>query len=221
MSVLRKDGTYIWTAWLSKLLGGDNSCEWTAWFKTQFDDQSWTRVQQVSNLARWQTGHSDMVNRKARELREQGYEVTREAQNQFTVTLEKLKVAIAGKCDLVAQQGNLGWIVDVKSGRPKVTDQAQVLIYLCLLRWARPELKELTVKGLLVYRAHEEIIEPEQVDDRLTRTLRGLFSDLANNRELAVKVPAWSNCRFCAISDLHCQEHVEQPDRTVGTLDWF
>ena len=97
MPVLRKDGPYIWTTWLSKLLVGDNSCEWAAWFKTQFDSQSWTKAEQIGNLARWQIGHTDMLNRKARELREQGYEVTREAQNQFTVNAKTLRVAVAGK----------------------------------------------------------------------------------------------------------------------------
>ena len=32
----------------------------------------------------------------------------------------------AGKCDLVARQGDLAWVVDVKSGRPRAADQAQV-----------------------------------------------------------------------------------------------
>ena len=30
MPVLRKDGPYIWATWLSKLLVGDNSCEWSS-----------------------------------------------------------------------------------------------------------------------------------------------------------------------------------------------
>ena len=76
MPVLRKDGPYIWTTWLTKLLVGDNSCEWASWFKAQFDGKSWTKAERVGNLARWQIGHNDMLKRKAQELREQGYEVT-------------------------------------------------------------------------------------------------------------------------------------------------
>ncbi len=62
MPVLRKDGPYIWTTWLSKLLVGDNSCEWASWFKTQFDGKSWTKAEQVNNLTRWQIGHTDLLN---------------------------------------------------------------------------------------------------------------------------------------------------------------
>ena len=78
MPVLRKDGPYIWATWLSKLLVGDNSCEWASWFKAQYEGKSWTKAERVGNLARWQIGHTDMLKRKAQELREQGYEVTLE-----------------------------------------------------------------------------------------------------------------------------------------------
>ena len=78
---------------------GDNSCEWASWFKAQFDGKSWTRAERI--------GHTDLLKRKSRELRDQGYEVTREAQNHFTVNARTLKVAVAGKCDLTARQGDL------------------------------------------------------------------------------------------------------------------
>ena len=219
MPVLRKDGPYIWTTWLSKLLVGDNSCEWASWFKAQFDGKSWTRADRVNNLARWQIGHTDLLNRKAQELRGQGYEVTREAQNQFTVNARTLRVAIAGKCDLIARQGDLVWIIDVKTGRPRASDQVQVMIYMYLFPLARPELQGLKVKGLLVYGDHEEVLEPEEVDREFVQTLQGLIKRLANTREPAVKVPAWSECQFCDISAIYCTERVEQPDRAVGTMD--
>ena len=216
MPVLRKDGPYIWTTWLSKLLVGDNSCEWASWFKAQFDSKSWTRADRVNNLARWQIGHTDLLNRKARELREQGYEVTREAQNQFTVNARTLRVAIAGKCDLIARQGDFVWIIDMKAGRPRASDQVQVMIYMYLFPLARPELQGLKVKGLLVYGDHEEVLEPEEVDREFVQTLQGLIKRLANTREPSVKVPAWSECQFC---DIYCTERVEQPAREVGTMD--
>ena len=219
MPVLRKDGPYIWTTWLSKLLVGDNSCEWSAWFKAQFDGKSWTKVERIGNLARWQIGHTDMLNSKARELREQGYQVSREAQNHFTVNARTLKVAVAGKCDLTARQGDLLWLIDVKSGRPRASDQVQVMIYMHLFPWAHPELQGLTIKGLLVYGDHEEVIEPEAVDRQFVQALQGLVTRLANTGEPAVKVPAWSECQFCDISAVHCPERVEKPDKAMGTLD--
>ena len=137
MPVLRKEGPYIWVTWLTKLLTGDDNCEFASWFKAQFDGSSWTRAERVGNLARWQVGHTDLKNAKAREFREQGYQVTHEAQNSFTI---KGKLAtIAGKPDLLARQGDLVWITDVKAGRPRGSDVVQVMIYMYLLPITRAE----------------------------------------------------------------------------------
>ena len=221
MPVLRRDGPYIWTTWLSKLLVGDNSCEWAAWFRAQFDGKSWNKADRTGNLARWQIGHTDMLKRKAEEMREQGYQVTYEAQNHFTINARTPAVAVAGRCDLTARQGDLLWIIDVKSGRPRASDQAQVMIYMHLYPRAHPELQGLTVQGLLVYGDHEEVIEPEEVDRQFVQAFQGLVRRLANTGEPAVKVPAWSECKFCDISSLHCPERVEQPDTSTAATDRF
>ena len=44
MAELRKHGPYIWVTWLTRLLAGENSCEWAAWFRAQHESWSWTRV---------------------------------------------------------------------------------------------------------------------------------------------------------------------------------
>ena len=218
MPVLRKEGPYIWVTWLTKLLTGDDSCEHASWFKTQFDAKSWTKAERVTNLARWQVGHTDLKNAKARELREQGYQVSHEAQNHFTI---KGRLAtIAGKPDLVARQGDLVWVTDVKSGRPRASDVVQVMVYMYLLPVARPDLQGATVKGLVVYWNHQQEIQPDEVDPAFVRSLQGLIHRLAA-REPAVKVPSWSECQFCDISSVHCPERVERPDSPVVTTDRF
>ena len=219
MPVPRRDGPYIWVTWLSKLLVGDNSCEWASWFRAQYDGRSWTKAERGGNLANWQIGHTDMLKRKARELLAQGYEVTWEAQNQFNVYSRSLNVTVAGKCDLTARQGDVLWIIDVKSGQPRASDQAQVMIYMYLFPKARRELQGLTIKGMLVYGDHEVVIEPEEVNGQFFQALQGLVQRQADTGEPAVKVPSWSECRFCDISGLHCPERVEQEDRAVGTTD--
>ena len=103
MPVFRKEGPYIWVTWLTKLLTGNDGCEHASWFKARFHSKSWTRVERVNNLARWQVGHTDLLNAKARELREQGYEVSREAQNHFTI--QGKLATIPGKRGFFARQG--------------------------------------------------------------------------------------------------------------------
>ena len=197
MPVLRKDGPYIWVTWLNKLITGDQSCEWAYWFRTQFDSNSWTRAERVGNLARWQVGHTDLLNRKARELREEGYTVTREAQNHFTIKGDL--ATLAGKPDLVARQGDLVRIIDVKAGQPRAADQVQVMIYMYLLPLARPELQGAAIRGQVVYGDREVDIEPDALDATFVQALQEQVQRLAA-REEAVKVPSWSECQFCDMS---------------------
>ena len=127
---------------------------------------------------------------------------------------------IAGKPDLIARQGNLVWVTDVKSGRPRASDLAQVMIYMYLLPIARPDLQGATIKGLVVYGNREHEIQPKEVDPAFIQSLQALIHRLAA-REPAVKVPSWSECQFCDISSVHCPERVEQPDRPVAATDQF
>ena len=43
MAQLRQGGPYVWVTWLTKLLVGDASCEWAAWFKAQHESFSWDK----------------------------------------------------------------------------------------------------------------------------------------------------------------------------------
>ena len=172
----------------------------------------------VNNLTRWQVGHTDLLNSRARELREAGYAVTREAQNHFIIRGQL--ATMAGKPDLVASQGDLVRIIDVKTGQPKAADQVQVMLYMYLLPIARSDLQGATIKGQVVYGSHNEDIEPEAVDPAFIQALQALVQQLAA-KEPAVKVPSWFDCQFCDISKDYCPERVEQPDLAVGTTDRF
>ena len=218
MPLLRKEGPYIWVTWLTKLLTGDDSCEFASWFKTQFDSKSWTRAERVGNLARWQVGHTDLKNARAKEFREQGYQVTQEAQNHFTV--KGKQATIAGKVDLVARQGDLVWVTDIKAGQPRTSDVVQVMIYMYLLPIARPDLLGATIKGLVVYGDREQEIQPDEVEPWFIQALQSLIHRLAA-QEPAVKVPSWAECQFCDISSINCPERVEQPEGPVVTTDRF
>ena len=150
MRVLRKEGPYIWVTRLTKLLTGEQSCEWRCWFKTQYEGKSWTKAERVNNLAKWQVGHTGLLNPRAAALREEGYTLTQEAQNHFTI--RGRLATLSGKPDLVARQGDLVRVIDVKAGQPKVADQIQVMAYMYLLPLARPEFQGATIKGQVVYR---------------------------------------------------------------------
>ena len=51
MARLRDGGPYIWATWLTKLLAGEDSCEWSSWFKSQYDSRTWEKAPSNYDLA--------------------------------------------------------------------------------------------------------------------------------------------------------------------------
>ena len=58
MAGLRKNGPYIW---VTRLLVGENSCEWAAWFRAQHESWSWERVFSGLDQVSWQMAHTGKV----------------------------------------------------------------------------------------------------------------------------------------------------------------
>ena len=63
MAVRRSGKSYIWVTWLSKLLVGEQSCEWSPWFRSHHEGRSWDRAvrpadQGMPTLAEWQMKHT-------------------------------------------------------------------------------------------------------------------------------------------------------------------
>ena len=63
MAQIRANGPYIWVTWLTKLLVGENSCEWAAWFKSQHESWSWDKVASTFDQAEWQMEHTAKTQR--------------------------------------------------------------------------------------------------------------------------------------------------------------
>ena len=53
---------YIWATWLPRLLTGEKSCEWTAWFKAHH--RNWTRTPSDFNQAQWLIDHTALLNKQ-------------------------------------------------------------------------------------------------------------------------------------------------------------
>ena len=62
-----REHPYIWATWIARLLAGESSCEWAAWFRAHYQD--WERPPSDFDSARWMMDHTDLVN-QARESRE-------------------------------------------------------------------------------------------------------------------------------------------------------
>ena len=57
----QRTNLYIWVTWLSKLLTGENSCEWASWFKARHERGSHPTMPSTFDLANWQIGHTAAV----------------------------------------------------------------------------------------------------------------------------------------------------------------
>ena len=69
MAVRRRDSPYIWVTWLTRLLVGENSCEWAAWFRAQHESWSWERVDRTFDQVAWHLAHTEGIN-ESRQHRE-------------------------------------------------------------------------------------------------------------------------------------------------------
>src|SRR5262249_31185716 len=123
---------YVWATWITKLLAGEASCTWSAWFRAHHCAAKFDRPGDF-DLDLWQIEHTALIRRTAAEFAGKGYAVTVENQNQFV--LNGKGGIFAGRPDLVAMRDGEGWVIDAKTGQPRASDRIQVMLY-C---WALPK----------------------------------------------------------------------------------
>ena len=219
MAQLRSSGPYIWVTWAAKLLTGENSCEWAAWFKAQHESWSWEKVSSGFDQAGWMMKHTALVNQLREEWEQNGYTITAEAQNSFT--LRGNAATLAGKPDLIAVRDKEAVVIDAKTGKPQPSHSAQVMIYQYAVPKGLEMYRELEFRRQLAYTDHVVEIPPEAVDQGFVRSLSALVQRLGRDGP-ARRVPSVGECRFCDITEADCPERVEgEPQAGVGTTDDF
>lgn len=214
---------YLWVSWLSGYLSGDKHCEWALWYRANYRYEK--RVDSNDDrLAQWAGEHADLVRLRAADLTANGWRVSVEDQNKFTIN--GMTVIVGGKPDLVAQKPGVFRVEDVKTGARKGSDVWQVLTYLTLLPLADESLVGLSQEGAVVYKDGEQPVR-WLAENQSTRTisLNGSLDlespDGSASRERILsrirsvattiapaRIPSEGECRFC---DVACC-----PDRFVG-----
>ena len=163
MAQVRATGPYIWVTWLPRLLSGESSCEWAAWFKAQHEGSSWAKAPSDFDRAGWLMDHTALLNEQREVWEKQGCSVLTEAQNSFT--LRGSSASLAGKPDLVAQRRDGVTIIDAKSGRPSPHHTIQVMIYMYALPRALERYRGLALSGQVAYPDHVVDIPAAAVDE--------------------------------------------------------
>ena len=94
----RRDKPYIWVTWLTKLLVGENSCEWAAWFRANHEGQSYDKVPSTFDATEWQLQYTQLLTKIRAEIEAAGKGGFTENQNSFT--LRGRTAVLGGKPDL-------------------------------------------------------------------------------------------------------------------------
>ena len=214
MTQKRTGGPYIWATALSKLLTGENSCEWAGWFKAH--QQGWTKPPSDFDSATWMLEHTALVNRERESLERIGYEVSTENQNLFR--LRGATATIAGKPDLIGEKHHELLISDAKTGRPSPSHQAQVRIYQYAVPRALPQFEGKDARGQVRYPDSYVGSPASAVSPEFIANMGALIRRLASDTP-ARRVPSATECRFCDIGREDCPVRIDVeylPEGTTG-----
>ena len=214
----RRDSTYIWVTWLTKLLVGENSCEWAAWFRANHEGRSWVKVPATFDSAGWQLAHTNLLNKIREDMEQEGKEVFTENQNSFT--LKGRTATLAGKPDLITVSGSQGTIFDAKTGQPSSSHYVQVLLYMYAIPKALGQYRDVTFDGMIVYTDHEEHVPSGALDDVFIDNFSNLIQRLASQQP-ARRVPSKMECGFCNITVADCPDRIEEADIATGETTDF
>ena len=211
-----RESPYVWATWLARLLAGEASCEWAAWFRAHHQD--WAKPPSDFDSTQWMLEHTALVN-QARESREKlGYIVCTEGQNSFR--LRGKFATMAGKPDLIAVKGQDVVIVDAKTGKPSPSHAAQVMIYQYAVPKALDRYRGMEFRGHVIYPDANVQIPASGIDGKFVERLGALIRRLAAETP-ARKVPSATECRWCDITKADCPERNEDLAREEATTNDF
>jgi hypothetical protein len=218
MSTTQRFGKpYVWVTWITGPLSGDKQCQWAPWFKARY--KYGKRPDPTFNSAVWTAEHNALVARRKAELAAEGFIITIESQNE--IKLHGKTTLLAGKPDLVAVRG-LEWrVIDCKTGKPRLSDFWQVLIYMLTLPKTRLLwTPDRVVYGEVCYPSHQVAIGPEALtaerSEQIYAQLRILGSDVR-----PAKTPSRQECQFCDIGEQDCPERWSEVELPAATTEEF
>lgn len=203
---IKRENPYIWVTWLTRLLVGEHSCEWSAWFKAQHEGSSWNKVPSTFDMATWQVEHTGLVGQIRTQLEKEGKTVFTENQNSFV--LRGSVAALGGKPDLVATSGGTGTIIDAKTGKESPAHYVQVMVYMYAVPRVLRQYSGMSFDGKVVYKDHEVSVPSSAVSQAFIENLSNLIRRLSSETP-ARKVPNLAECGFCDITKADCPERVE------------
>ena len=207
-----RPGTYVWVTWLTKQMAGEESCRWKLWFKA---NNKFDKLPSDFDLARWTAEHTQLVNLRVGQLREDGYAVYLEGQNDFRMS-GNAGATLSGKADIVAVKDGDACVVDCKTGAERHSDKLQVLLYMLVLPLTVSHCRGKELRGEVQYKDNIVHIAPTEVDDAFKEMVKSHMA-LAASDAAPMKAPSYSECRFCDVTSADCVDRINEPTATTET----
>ena len=204
----RRESTYVWVTWVNRLLSGEDYCEWSSWFRANYEGNSYKKEPSNFDTAKWHIEHTALLLKTRQKFENDGYEVF--IQNQNRIRLQGQTAMLSGVPDLIGLSGSTGVVVDVKTGQPSPSHSTQVLMYMYALEKHDSRFKDVSVEGRIVYSDHDVFIPAGSVTEKFVSSLGSLMRRLSSEIP-AVKVPSEQECAYCPITTEDCEERIVSP----------
>ena len=204
----RRESTYVWVTWVNRLLSCEDYCEWSSWFRANYEGNSYKKEPSNFDTAKWHMEHTALLLKTRQKFEDDGYEVF--IQNQNRVRLQGQTAMLSGVPDLIGLSGSIGVVVDVKTGQPSPSHSTQVLMYMYALEKHDSRFKDVSVEGRIVYSDHDVFIPAGSVTEKFVSSLGSLMRRLSSEIP-AVKVPSEQECAYCPITTEDCEERIVSP----------
>jgi len=202
-----RSSPWVTVTQLRRLLVGESQCEWASWFMAHFQRAPDEYEPSDFDTVQYNMNHTTLMRDTRIRLEEEGYTVYSEGQNEFKLR-GNTGTVLAGRPDIVAVKGSTGLIVDAKTGQPRDSDSAQVMLYM----WAMPresvKFQGVTFSGQVAYRTHTVDIPGSSIDDSFNTNFGSLIQRVIAT-EPAIRIPSSSECRFCNITKANCAERID------------
>lgn len=215
MATAPRSAPYIWVTWITKLLSGDDQCQWSSWFKAHF---TYDKAPRDFDVAAWTAAHNDMLRKRVAALTADGWLVFLENQNAFNLHGEI--ATLAGKPDILAVRDKEARVIDCKTGKRRDSDYQQVLVYLQMLPLTHDAVKGCRLTGELQYTDGSVEIRPEELTPAVRDRIVGEIKR-AGAVDPPERVPSYKECLFCDITAENCPDRIEKKRTATAAKGLF
>ena len=195
--VPKKKPYYIPVTWLPALLAGEAQCQFAPWVKAHFKFDK-----PEKDMSEWIEDHAKLRDARRDELVADDWQVAVEQEVKFNGQTATL----AGRLDLLASHEGESLVVDAKTGKQRLKDYWQVLIYLVMVM-KTSGLDPAHLTGEVCYsgsRVPVEGVDLAQVWQEVAALMQVVAGENAPE-----PTPSAEECRFCDVTKAMCPARIE------------